>query len=56
MCSEILCYLNKDACSVEVSAALTLPVQKAPKHPLQRSLVELEKKQQTKNLGSVWLR
>lgn len=46
MCSEILCYLSKDACSVEVSDAQKLPVQKAPKHPVQDLLIELEKNKQ----------
>lgn len=55
MCSEILCYLSKDACSVEVSDAQKLPVQKAPKHPVQDLLIELEKNKQANKWGSVWL-
>ena len=46
MCSEILCYLSKDACSVEVSDAQKLPVQKAPKHPVQDWLLRLEENKQ----------
>lgn len=37
----MLCYLTKDDCGVKVSATQKLPMQKAPKHPLQDLCIEL---------------
>lgn len=48
MCSEILCYLSKDACSVGVLDAQKPPGQGSAKHPGQDLFIKLEKKQQTK--------
>lgn len=48
MCSEILCYLSKDACSVGVLDAQKPPGQESAKHPGQDLFTKLEEKQQTK--------
>lgn len=51
MCSEILCYLSKDACSVGVLDAQKAPGQGSAEQPGQELFIKVEKTSKQKALG-----